>query len=338
MFKKDHLLRTVLIGLGVGILIVFLSILKLEWRVYVAISWVALILVLFIFGNRLIWRGLDKFLAWAKFMSVRFFIQLLVSVIFIMLIVNGSYFLLREILTNDPPTPEQVTAMNFFGVIIAVPVLSINFGLHFLKAWKQSELEAEQLQKENAKSELQSLKNHLDPHFLFNNLNILGALIDKDKELSKEFLNKFAEVYRSLLSSKGDELVALEDELNFLDTYLFLIRCRFGNNVSFIKCLDCDFSTYFVPPLTLQMLLENGIKHNIISDEKPLRFELSTTDDGYLIFGNNLQEKMNKGFSHGTGIDNIKQRYKHFTDKEVYVKKTDKVFEVHIPIVEVEEV
>ncbi|MEM7548961.1 MAG: histidine kinase [Bacteroidota bacterium] len=337
IFMRKHLVKIILLLVVITAIALSLSFLDLQTEIYLALSWIAVIIIAFIYGNRLIWKALDQFLTWARFMSFRFFVQLIVSVVYILAIVNGSYFLLKNLLTSDPPTPEQVELMNLFGVIIAVPVLSISFGLHFLKAWKQSELESEQLQKENARSELLALKNHLDPHFLFNNLNILSALIDKDKELSKEFLTKFAEVYRFLLSNKGDELVDISSELEFLDAYIFLINCRFGDNVTVEKNVNCRPEACYIPPLTLQMLFENGIKHNIVSDEKPLRFELLSTDDDYLIVRNNLQEKMNKGFSHGSGIDNIKKRYAHFSEREVYIKKNERVFEVHVPLVEVEE-
>lgn len=319
----------------IGLVIVYFF--GLSTENYLALSWITIIVVFFVFGNKLIWKAFDRVLSWDKFMSFRFFIQLVVSTVYILAIVNGSYFLLKDLLTSDPPTPEQVEMMNIIGTIIAVPVLSINFGLYFLRAWKQSELASEKLQKENMRSQLVTLKNHLDPHFLFNNLNILAALIDKDKKLSKTFLEKFAEVYRFLLQNKGDELVDLDNELKFLDSYLFLIQCRFQDNVVLEKNVDCDPQQYFIPPLTIQMLFENGIKHNVISDERPLTFALYTKDD-YLVLKNNLQEKGEKGFSHGTGLENIKQRYAHFTDKEVVIEKSEDYFSVKVPLILVEEI
>jgi sensor histidine kinase YesM len=335
--NKNAVKYSVIFGVLV-LLAVVLYTLQLSMENYLAITWVLLIVILFVYGNRLIWKTMDRILAWAKFMSVRFFIQLIVSTAYILAIINASYFLLKELLTSDPPTPDQVEAMNIIGVIIAIPVLSIHFGLYFLRAWKQSEVESEKLQKENMRTQLEALKNHLDPHFLFNNLNVLSALIDKDKETSKKFLDKFAEVYRFLLQNKGDELVDLSNEMEFLDSYLFLVECRFQNNIDMRKDISCDVSECFLPPLTLQMLLENAIKHNIVSNDKPLRFEIFSDDDDYLVVRNNLQEKVKKPFSHRTGLDNIQKRYSHFTNRPVIVEKSKEHFTVKIPLIVIEEV
>ena len=334
---REHYTRYILGAFVLVALVYGLFVLQLTTENYLALTWVALIVALFVLGNKFIWRAMDRFLGWAKFMSIRFFSQLFVSLAYILFLINSSYFLLKELVTADPPTPEQVFNMNIIGAIIAIPLLSISFGLHFLRAWKTSELESEMLQKENMKSQLEALKNHLDPHFLFNNLNILAALIDKDTKLSKQFLEKFAEVYRFLLQNKGDELVDLKNELHFLESYIFLINCRFQSNVKFDSHISCDRDACFIPPLTVQMLIENGIKHNIISDAKPLTFKLFVEDE-YLVIENNLQPKNLENYSHKSGLNNIKARYAHFTDMEVKVEKSEDAFKVKVPLIEIEEI
>jgi len=305
---------------------------------YFTLIWIGCIIVFFIYGNRLLSKVLDIYLPWSKYGMVRFFGQLLLGVVYSLALINLCYLTIKGLLTTDPPTTEQLMIMNLYGVFITIPIISISFGVHFLKAWKKSELESERLQKESIKSQLDALKNHLDPHFLFNNLNILSALIDNDKAKSKEFLDRFAEVYRFLLKSKGSELVSLSTELEFLQSYMYLIHSRFGDNVKLDTDLHCDTESVFLPPLTLQMLFENGIKHNIISSESPLNFSMTTENDEYLILKNNLQLKQVYSNSNKTGLNNIKNRYSHFTDLPVIIDNNTQEYTVKVPLLEIEEV
>jgi len=323
------------IACGLGF---FLFQLELDPVYYIALLWLATIILFFIYGNKLIGSLLDKILPWSRFVTYRFFTQLLTSIAYSLVIVNVSYFLLKALLTSDPPTPEQLMVMNLWGVLVTIILISIYFGVHFLKAWRKSEIESERLQKENIRSELDALKNHLDPHFLFNNLNILSALIDKDPKMSKVFLDKFAEVYRFLLQSKGSELVTLSHELEFLESYMYLMQSRFGENVKLESNLNCDKEVAFLPPLTLQMLFENGIKHNVISKDTPLTFELSMEGKEYLVVKNNLNEKKTDIPSNKTGLINIMSRYKHFTDLKVIIENNGKEYIVKVPLIEIEEV
>ena len=166
--------------------------------------------------------------------------------------------------------------MNVYAAFIFIPLFSIYFSMYFLKHWRKSELEVEKFQKENIRSQLTSLKNHLDPHFLFNNLNILSALIDKDTRRSKLFVEHFAEVYRSLLRKTSDDLIPLPEELAFIDSYIYLLRTRFENNIQFTINLKPEHKSRMVPPLTLQMLVENAIKHNLILDN-PVKITRTAT-------------------------------------------------------------
>ena len=313
----------------------------LKQMYFIAMLWVGMVITLFFYGNRFISKALDRLLPWKSHVTVRFFVNLMGSVLYALAIINVSYFIIKNFLTTDPPTSEQLVITNFWGIIIMIPAISIYFGVHFLKAWKRSELESERWQKENIKSQLDALKNHLDPHFLFNNLNILSALIEKDSLKSKEFLDKFADVYRFLLKSKGSELISVKQELEFLGSYMYLITTRFGDNVSWEMDLRCSQEDSFIPPLTIQMLVENGIKHNTISKKTPLRFVLTSEKNGeydFLVLRNNLNPKRNEGKSNKTGIKNIVNRYSHFTDQKVLIANTGKEYIVKIPIIEIDEV
>ena len=296
---------------------------------YFSLGWFALISFLLWIGNRILTKRLDKQLSWSRWGNVRFFTQLLSGLIYLLLLINGTYYAIKMPLTGTPPSIEQLVVANVWGIIIFVPVFSIYFSLHFLRHWRKSELEMERFQKENIRSQLDSLKNHLDPHFLFNNLNILASLIDKNKEASKEFVHKFAEVYRSILKSKAEDLILLDDEMKFIESYIFLIKMRFEENVTF----NIEVSSYgkMLPPLTIQMLVENAIKHN----NMPLMISIVQDGPDHLVISNSLN-KSGVEVTSGTGISNIRKRYAHFTEKTVDVSEQNGKFEVRIPLLEIE--
>jgi LytS/YehU family sensor histidine kinase len=295
---------------------------------------VALISFLLWIGNRFLTNRLDKTMPWSRWGNIRFFTQLLFGLAYLLVLINATYYAIKTPLTGNPPTAEQLIVANGWGSIIFVPVFSIYFSLHFLRHWRKSELEMERYQKENMRSRLDSLKNHLDPHFLFNNLNILASLIDKNKEASKEFIHKFAEVYRSILKSTSDDLILVSEEMDFIQSYIYLIKTRFEENIQFQVSVSNRSRGKMLPPLTIQMLVENAIKHNVITETLPLVISLSE-EQGYLVVANSLNKSLNETLS-GTGISNIRKRYAHFTDKPVEISEANGKFEVRIPLLEIE--
>ncbi len=303
---------------------------------YFSAGWLLSIAVLLWWGNRKLSFTLDRALPWSTWGNLRFFIHLLLGLSYLLLLINITYAVLKITLTSDPPTTEQLIVMNVYGVFIFVPVFSIYFSLHFLKHWRRSELAVARFQRENIRAQLDALKNHLDPHFLFNNLNILSALIDTDTTRSREYVDKLADVYRAILRRKADDLIPVSEELAFVDSYLYLLRARFENNVQFHIEADPACYSCMLPPLTVQMLLENAIKHNHIQAGRPLVIELYTTPEGdYLTVRNTLSEKTATENS-GSGLQNIQNRYAHFTDKPVKVIRTASHFEVSVPLLHIE--
>lgn len=299
--------------------------------------WVIIIALLLWFGNRMLTIQLDRFMPWSKYGNWRFFFQLILGIIYLLFLINLIYYIIKTSLTSTPPVWEQMIVVNFWGAVLFIPVYSLYFSLHFLKHWRSSELAAEKNQKETIRSQLESLKNHLDPHFLFNNLNILASLIEKDKAASRTFIQKFAEVYRSLLRAKSDDLITLTEELDFIDAYMYLIRVRFEDYIQVAITLQESVRRKMLPPLTLQMLLENVIKHNQLTETKTLLIEIMEGEDNYLIVRNTLYARGDKGGTgEGSGLENIKKRYAHFTEQEVVIQKTETHFEVQIPLLELE--
>jgi len=279
---------------------------------------------------------LDRTLAWKKFPISRFLSQMVLGTTLSLFCLNIIYQSVKHQFTEAPPDTNQVILMNIYGVAIILPIIAFYFGFKFLQAWRKSELESEQLMKENTRTQLLTLRNHLDPHFLFNNLNILSTLMEKNMTTSKTYLDKFAEVYRQILKKEHSDLTSLEEELKLIDSYMYLLKIRFENQVEFEINISATSNDKAIPPLTLQMLIENAIKHNMASEESPIHILIYDEGD-YLIVKNNVQKKKYaEKEREGTGINNIKKRYSFFTDLDVEVREEKGHFIVMAPLLEIE--
>jgi LytS/YehU family sensor histidine kinase len=193
------------------------------------------------------------------------------------------------------------------------------------KQKKELENYTEQLEKENILAQYEALKNQVNPHFLFNSLNALGSLIKKDPLEAYKFTKEFSKIYRVVLELKEHSLIHLSEELDFIKSYLFLQKIRFGDNLSVEINIPSQYLDHYIPPFSLQLVIENAIKHNIISEEHPLRIELYYENDR-LVVRNNLQIRNNFHGSTGVGSKNMELRYKlagsaepqFYTDAEHY--------------------
>ena len=336
-FTRKLVVQLVLALVITGGVFLALYLTDAERELYLTAGWITTTLALVWVFNRLLTIGLDKKLPWLKYGNKRFYWQLGLGILISLVIINISYLGLKLGLTVDPPDQQQMITMNILGTLVLLPTISINFGIQFLSNWKTAQFNSEQFQKETIKAELTTLKNHLDPHFLFNNLNILSSLISKDKDLSQSYLEKFADVYRNILQSSQEELVTLNDELKFIASYLYLLEIRFEDTIqTFIDVQSADQKKY-LPPLTLQMLIENAIKHNTISEVRPLKIHIAS-QNGFISVKNNYQpKKLEIRNSSNSGLENIKKRYSYFTDKQVQVFQNPENFIVKIPLVELED-
>lgn len=205
-------------------------------------------------------------------------------------------------------------------------------GRSFLYDWRQSALEAEQLKKEQIAAKYETLKNQVNPHFLFNSLNVLTALVHKDADMAEKFIRQLSAVYRYVLDSRDQEVVPLREELHQLESFIYLMKIRFGN--SFTAEINVPDTDGYVAPLTLQMLLENAIKHNEVSKSNPLKIEIIRENDVILV-KNNLQPKSTVEPSSGVGLENIRMRYQLLSDREVEIHTDEQFFEVKVPVVKV---
>lgn len=212
-------------------------------------------------------------------------------------------------------------------------IWAIYEGIIFYTKLQKSIQEKEQLQRENIQSQLEGLKNQVNPHFLFNSLNTLTYLIPEAPDKAVNFVQKLAKVYRYILEIRDQKIVTISDELEFLNAYIFLLKERFGENLKINIDIPITHHHRKIVPLSLQILFENVIKHNIISTKKPLMINVSIEKDK-LIIKNNLQKKNQVISSTSMGLQNIKNRYQFFTKKEVDVIVTADSFFVALPFVD----
>lgn len=306
--------------------------------VYLSGAWILLAGLLIFIANSVLNLLLDKVLNWKRFAILRFFTQMILGTGLSLLFLNISYHYLKSQFTQAAPDSQQLLLMNIYGAALILPIFAMVFGFKFLKAWRKLDIESVQLQKENARSQMMTLRNHLDPHFLFNNLNILSSLMDKDQELSKNYLDKFAEVYRVILKTEVSDLTTVRDELSLIESYLYLLKIRFEGCIEVIFKIDDHHKDMAIPPLAIQMLLENVIKHNVLEVNDPVVIKIASEGSEYLSIKNNKKiKKYTDSKRNGTGIENIKSRYHFFSEKEVIVSETNETFEVKIPLLEIED-
>lgn len=293
------------------------------------------LLILFI-ANYLLIKVFDTFLTWKRFPVLRFLLQMILGTLLSLLAINIIYHSVKFEFTDAPPDEAQVILMNIYASSILLPLISLYFGFKFLRAWRKSELESEQLQKENTRSQLMTLRNHLDPHFLFNNLNILSSLMDKDLEQSKTYLDKFAEVYRQILKTEYSDLTTLREEMQLIESYVYLLKTRFKDQVFYEFNLDEVSMEKALPPLTIQMLIENAIKHNVATKEKPIYIQIYAENNNLIVKNNMRKKKYLEREREATGISNIQKRYSFFTNEEVEIKESDASFIVKVPLIDID--
>ncbi len=222
------------------------------------------------------------------------------------------------------------------SLFVTALVLLIYESVYFVNRWKESMIEAEKLREEQAKSQLEALRNQVNPHFLFNSLNTLVSLIPEDQQKAVDFVQKLSLVYRSVLDLNERSVVSLREELDLAKNYLFLVKTRFDENFSFeISIAEESLGRYTVP-LALQILLENAIKHNVVSRKRPLRVQI-LVHDNMLCVRNNLQLKQDEQPKLGTGLRNLESRYRLLFDRSVEVQSSDTHFEVCLPLIEIKE-
>jgi LytS/YehU family sensor histidine kinase len=209
----------------------------------------------------------------------------------------------------------------------------VNAIIFYFKEYKTTSLEAEQLKSITSQAELQLIKSQINPHFLFNNLNVLAALIMKDNKEANRFIEEFSKVYRYILSNHNKELVELKQELDFIKPYIFLLEKRFAEGLQIKIHIDEFQQGKLIIPASLQMLIENAIKHNVVSRSKPLVIDVHTNGNNTIVVSNNLQKKQTVENSTGIGLQNIIRRYQLVSNRSVDINTTENDFTVILPLI-----
>ena len=217
------------------------------------------------------------------------------------------------------------------GILITFILLSIEISSQFFSHWKNSLVEVEKYKAESTLAQLQNLKSQVNPHFLFNNMSILSSLVYKDQDKAVDFINQLSKVYRYLLDNRSDELVTVESELAFIKSYTYLLQIRFDASIVFDIHVANDKSSLLIPPMSLQMLIENAIKHNEVSSENPLTISIFAEEDT-LVVSNNLKLRSNPESSSKSGLENISGRYHFYTRRVVEVIQSENSFVVKLPL------
>ena len=286
-------------------------------------------------GNLRIDQWLNRRYPWITMPVKRILIHLLFSVaysaIFIFLASYLFNLVSNEIPVNGPGFWQVTLSILGILVLMSIILLTIEVSTQFFSHWKNSLVEIEKYRAESLQAQLQNLKNQINPHFLFNNLSVLSSLVYKDQDKAVEFINQLSKVYRYLLDNQSSELVPVEEELVFIRSYIYLLQIRFDRNLVITTAVKKEDLSRLIPPMALQILLENAIKHNEASSDHPLAISIISEDEK-LIVSNNLQLRPQHEPGSQTGLKNIRARYAFFSEKTVDVVQTKDSFIVKIPL------
>ncbi|WP_124980674.1 2TM domain-containing protein [Nonlabens xiamenensis] len=332
-----NLLAAILIAIGISLIdVVFDGGFK-SWSVQLEEFSINLLFsVTLTFVNQWFFDWMDKHFSWLEQPAQRLIYGAVGSIILTML----SLFLLlmfMYVVIYDVPLDKYLSDQSLewytFGLLITI-VMSITFhAVYFYRELNANKVKEQKSIARSATLQFDALKNQLDPHFLFNSLNVLVSLIEENPKAATKFTTSLSKVYRYVLEQRNKDLVSIQEELKFADTYVSLLKTRFEDSIQVDIENNPAFSELMVVPLSLQLLLENAVKHNVISDTKPLQIRIYQ-EAGNLVVENSLQVKPVVKKSSGVGLNNIAARYQLFTDRKMSTSEADGKFKVQIPILD----
>ena len=283
-------------------------------------------------GNELIISYISKHFTWNK-NPVLFIIYALGSVIVFTTVVTFIVNFLFTIFIYDQTVAyfwQSTLYIVQIEIFIVVYVFTIFTGIAFFKMWKEGLAKQESFQRREVELQLDALKNQVNPHFLFNSLNCLTSLVYKDQDLAAEFIAQLSNIYRYVLEQNTRKVVAWKTEQAFIENYIALQKIRFGDSLNVtIQPVNIAF---FVVPLSVQMLVENAIKHNTVTADEPLSIEIFTSGD-FLVVRNKLQPKKIIESSEHIGLNNIQLQYELLTKRKVEISETGGFFIVKLPFI-----
>ena len=305
----------------------------LTWEKYFTILFITTFIW---FGNRYIMIYSRKKFPLFNDVRKRIWFQALIMLVFTVAANTGLDQLADKIIHDDNGTltpTDSFIHTNSAAIFCTIMMIAIYESIYFMNELRKSVEEKEMLKRESLNAQLNALRTQVNPHFLFNNLNTLCSIIPEDSKQAVEFVQQLSKVYRHILEVENEESIPLKDELDVLKAYAFLLHTRFGENLEINIDVPKEKMNKRIAPLSLQILMENAIKHNIVSSDKPLKVNVFA-ENGNLMVKNNLQKKNQVNESTGIGLDNIRNRCKLLGNGEVKVTESGTSFTVSIPLIE----
>jgi len=299
------------------------------------------ILISFVMSSTLSYGGFlmedyfDRTISWIQYPVKRLILESLCYFLYVfcasIVIIFLFQLLVTRTFTLDNIPWNKLVSWTQFPMKISFVILFILISRSFLLEWRTAAIESEQLKTERFAQQYQSLKDQLNPHFLFNSLNVLSNLVYENPDTAAKFIRQLSGIYRYVLEVQQEELVTLKQELGFAENYLSLQKIRFEESLQYHILVDPN-KAGSLPPLSLQLLLENAIKHNVASMEMPLKIEIELINNR-LIVRNNLQPKSSlPDESTGVGLANISKRYELLSEEQIEVNRADGHFVVKLPL------
>lgn len=326
--RKWRIIGIPLMGVAIAMMLNFDEFLKLSRFFFISAFFSTVLTLTFWEGNRYIIIWMRRIFPEYGQTGRRVAAEAVLAVIYVFLV-----SMLLDELYYKPVYHVSVLAIGFrISIVPTVIVYLVYEAVYFFDAWKMNVRKTEALMRENVQSQLDVLKNQLDPHFLFNSMNTLAALIDDENTAAQDYLERLSDVYRYVLVSRNKNTVLLSEELAFADAYVYLNKIRFRENLHVEKRLSKEVMAQYITPLSLQMLIENAIKHNVASRENPLQIVIREEAGEYLVVENNISEKAILEKSTRVGLQNIINRYSLLTDRQVEVNRNEERFTVKIPL------
>ncbi len=283
----------------------------------------------------LVKRLLDQRFSWDKNPLKRLFIEIGVNTTLFSVVISALSQAVNLLILKSQfiTLSDELIKTIFYLVFLVQGPAFIEFAVFLLRRWRTSLAEMEKYRKENAEYRFETLRTQVNPHFLFNSLNTLSALVYEDREKAVGFIRELSDVYRYVLDNRSRETTLLLEEVSFIRSFVYLYQLRFDNKLKVdIRISDNDLNR-LIAPMTLQLLVENAIKHNVISVKKPLYIIIASEPEGFLTVRNNLQKKSVDVESSEIGLKNISSRYAYLTNKPVIVTETETEFIVKVPLI-----
>lgn len=288
-------------------------------------------------GSTLLGNIIEKFFPWEKRPTRALVVTIASSIVYCTVAIVVVNILFYKYVWKYPILSDfsRILLQMFVQLGVALLITTIFYVRQFFVFWRKAVVNEERYKREALALQFETLKAQVNPHFLFNSLSVLSSLVEKDVAKSQLFIRQLSDIYRYVLEHKSKELVPLEKELSFAKSYIELHKIRHGENL----VIDWQISNLagYIVPLSMQVLLENAFKHNVISSEEPLNIKI-WRDHDYIVVQNRLQKRTTVKSESGIGLDTIARQFEFLSSKSLLICDDDGYFTVHVPVLASDEI